>query len=168
MADFPVVPLDNVQAQFNIDMIGRNRDDNPSEANTVYVIGADRISTDLHNCVVETNAHCAKPMTLDFEFNDPADSNSFYTRSDHYSYAVEGHPDRVLFHRHASRLPRQLRLPWTGSCFPKLVRIAQLDLPGRLQGRNAARALERDNQGATSGPGFSGPPDRSPGAVAAV
>ena len=27
-ADFPVVPLDKVQAQFNIDMIGRNRDDN--------------------------------------------------------------------------------------------------------------------------------------------
>ena len=29
MADFPVVPLDKVQAQLNIDMIGRNRDDDP-------------------------------------------------------------------------------------------------------------------------------------------
>ena len=30
MADFPVVPLEKVQAQFNIDMIGRNRDDDPT------------------------------------------------------------------------------------------------------------------------------------------
>ena len=36
MADHPVVPLDKVAAQLNIDMIGRNRCDQESEANTVY------------------------------------------------------------------------------------------------------------------------------------
>ena len=55
MADFPVVPLESIEAQFNIDMIGRNRDDNPSEASTVYVIGADRISTELHAVVAQLN-----------------------------------------------------------------------------------------------------------------
>ena len=97
MADFPVVPLDKVQAQFNIDMIGRNRDDDPEQSNTVFVIGADRISTDLHNLVVGPNAALAKPLTLDYEYNDPSDPNSFYTRSDHYSYAAKGIPIAFFF-----------------------------------------------------------------------
>ncbi len=108
MVAFPVVPLDRVQAMFNIDMIGRNRDDRSSEQNTVYVIGADRISTDLHNALIETNRALASPMTLNFEFNDPADVESFYTRSDHYSYAVDGHPGGVLLLRDSRRLPREL------------------------------------------------------------
>jgi Zn-dependent M28 family amino/carboxypeptidase len=34
-ADYPTVPIDSVVAQLNIDMIGRNRDNNPDEANDV-------------------------------------------------------------------------------------------------------------------------------------
>ena len=34
-------------------------------------------------------------MTLDYEFNDPSDRESLYTRSDHYSYASKGIP--VIF-----------------------------------------------------------------------
>jgi hypothetical protein len=40
--------MDRIVAQLNIDMIGRNRDDKASEANTVYLVGSDRISTELH------------------------------------------------------------------------------------------------------------------------
>src|SRR6185436_79741 len=71
-ADFPIVPLDKVQAQLNIDMIGRNRDDdtNGDYSNTVFVVGADRISTDLHNLIVDTNATKANPLKLDYELND--------------------------------------------------------------------------------------------------
>src|SRR4029078_3715546 len=56
-ADFSVVPLDKVQAQLNIDMIGRDDCDNleGDYANTLFVVGADRISTDLHNIIVATN-----------------------------------------------------------------------------------------------------------------
>ena len=39
-ADYPTVPLDAIVAQLNIDMIGRNRDDKASEANTVYLVGS--------------------------------------------------------------------------------------------------------------------------------
>ena len=39
----------------------------------------------------------AKPLDLDFEYNDPADPNSFYTRSDHYSYASKGIPIAFFF-----------------------------------------------------------------------
>ena len=42
-ADYPTVPMDRIVAQLNIDMIGRNRDDKASEANTVY--WSDRIAS---------------------------------------------------------------------------------------------------------------------------
>ncbi len=35
-------------------------------------------------------------MTLDYEMNDPADTESIYTRSDHYSYAAKGIP--IIFY----------------------------------------------------------------------
>src|SRR4030095_898292 len=45
-AEHPIVPLDRIQCELNIDMIGRNRDNDPAMADTLFVIGADRISTD--------------------------------------------------------------------------------------------------------------------------
>ena len=155
MADFPVVPLEKVQAQFNIDMIGRNRDDDPKMANTVFMIGADRISTDLHNLIVDTNAGMSKPVTIDYEYNDPADPNSFYTRSDHYSYAAKGIPIAFFFtgtHRdyhavgdHADKI-----------IYPKLTTIAQLVYQSGFNVANSDKTLVRDNKGPRSGRGFSG------------
>jgi Zn-dependent M28 family amino/carboxypeptidase len=155
MADFPVVPLEKVQAQFNIDMIGRNRNDDPKQGNTVFMIGADRISTDIHNLVVDTNGTLPKPMTLDYEYNDPNDSNSFYTRSDHYSYAAKGIPiaffftgTHVDYHRpgdHADKI-----------IYPKLTTIAQLVYQSGFNVANSDKTLVRDNKGPRSGRGFSG------------
>jgi hypothetical protein len=155
MAEFPVVPLDTIQAELNIDMIGRNRDNNPSQADTLYVIGADRISTDLHNLLVETNRHADRPLTLDYEFNDPADPNSFYTRSDHYSYASKGIPIAFFFtgehpdyHANTDSVEKIL--------FPKLVRIAQFIYQSGFAIANSDRTLERDNLGPRAGKGFAG------------
>jgi hypothetical protein len=155
MADFPVVPLDAVQAQFNLDMIGRNRNDDPSQSETVFVVGADRISTDLHNLLVETNRSLDAPLRLDFEYNDPADANSFYTRSDHYSYAVKGipvaffftgtHPDYHGVGDHVDKI-----------VFPKLVRIAQLVYQTGFNLANSDRTLARDQKGPRAGRGFDG------------
>jgi hypothetical protein len=92
MADYPVVPIDKIAAQLNMDMIGRNRDNKESEKNTVYVVGADRISTELHNVMIDANAALPKPLTLDYELNDPTDPERVYYRSDHYSYAAKGIP----------------------------------------------------------------------------
>jgi len=93
-ADFPVVPLDKVQAQLNMDMVGRDDCDNANGdyTNSVFIVGADRISTDLHNLIVDTDATLSKPLKLDYELNDPLDPESVYTRSDHYSYASKGIP----------------------------------------------------------------------------
>jgi Zn-dependent M28 family amino/carboxypeptidase len=156
MADFPVVPLEKVQAQFNIDMIGRNRDDQPEQANTVFVIGADRISTDLHNLVVDTNKGLAKPLTLDYEYNDPADPNSFYTRSDHYSYAAKGIPIAFFFtgthvdYHGAGDHPDKI-------LYPKLTQIAQMVYQSGFNVANSDRTLTRDNKGPRAGRGFAEP-----------
>ena len=155
-ADFPPVPLEQVQAQFNIDMIGRNRDNEAAQANTVFIIGADRISTDLHNLVVGSNDALPQPLRLDFEYNDPSDPNSFYTRSDHYSYAVKGIPVAFFFtgthpdyHGAGDHVDKIL--------FPKLVRIAQMIYQTGFAVANTDRVLERDNRGPRAGRGFSGP-----------
>jgi hypothetical protein len=91
-ADYPTVPISQIVTQLNIDMIGRNRDDKASEANTVYLVGSDRISTELHTINRAANAALPKPLTLDYEFNDPTDLEQIYYRSDHYSYAAKGVP----------------------------------------------------------------------------
>ena len=155
MADFPTVPLDAVQAQFNIDMIGRNRDNNPSEASTVYVIGADRISTDLHNVVVEANLGTAEPLALNYEYNDPRDPNSFYTRSDHYSYASKGVPVAFFFtgthpdyHGADDEVDKII--------FPKLQRVAQMVYEAGFMVAERDAPLVRDNLGPRTGKGHTG------------
>jgi hypothetical protein len=90
--DHPTVDLDRIVAQLNIDMIGRNRNDRSSDSNTIYVVGSDRISSELDVILQLANGALTKPMTLDYEFNDPSDPESVYTRSDHYSYASRGIP----------------------------------------------------------------------------
>jgi hypothetical protein len=155
MADDPVVPLDRMQALFNIDMIGRNRDDDPKYGETVYLIGADRISTDLHNLIELANAQASRPLTLDYHYNDPGDRESFYTRSDHYSYASHGIPAAFFFtgthpdyHANTDTVDKIL--------FPKLVRIAQLIYEAGFGVADSAVELRRDNLGPRAGRGFRG------------
>ena len=151
-ADFPVVPLDNVQAQLNIDMVGRDDCDNleGDYSNTLFVVGADRISTDLHNLVVATNQMSRDPLTLDYELNDPSDPESVYSRSDHYSYAAKGipiaffttglHPD---YHRVSDTVDK-IR-------FPKMARIAQLVYETGFSIAASEQVLVRDNKGPRTG-----------------
>ena len=90
--DHPTVPLDKIVAQLNMDMIGRNHDNLTSESNTVYVVGSDRISSELHRIFLAANGALAEPMTLNYRLNEPTDPERVYYRSDHYSYAAKGIP----------------------------------------------------------------------------
>ncbi|KIA98638.1 MULTISPECIES: M28 family metallopeptidase [unclassified Flavobacterium] len=92
----PLFPLANTIADINIDMIGRRDVEHAKSNNYVYVIGADRLSSDLHNIVVAQNEKYAK-LDLDFKFNDPKDPNHFYERSDHYNFAKHGIPSVFFF-----------------------------------------------------------------------
>lgn len=92
----PLFPIANTIADINIDMIGRRDVEHSNTNNYVYVIGADRLSSDLHNAVVAQNEKYIK-MDLDFKFNDPKDPNHFYERSDHYNFAKHGIPSVFFF-----------------------------------------------------------------------
>jgi hypothetical protein len=151
-ADFPVKPLDKVQAQLNMDMVGRDDcDDTEGDyTNSVFIVGADRISTDLHNVIVETNKTLTQPLGLDYELNDPNDPESVYTRSDHYSYAAKGIPIAFFttglhkdYHRVSDTVDKIL--------FPKMARIAQLVYETGFSIANTDRVLERDNKGPRTG-----------------
>ena len=155
MADHPVVPLDRVSAQLNIDMIGRNRCDDDAESNTVHLVGSDRISTDLHNTNEEANASLPRPLTLNYELNDSADLESLYTRSDHYSYASRGVP--VIFfttglHRDYHYVTDEV----DKIRFDKVSRVAQLVYATGWRLANADRAPVRDRLGPRLGKGQTG------------
>jgi hypothetical protein len=91
-ADHPTVPIDSIAAQLNIDMIGRNHDNLASESNTVYPVGSDRVSSELHQILLDANESLPKPMKFNYQLNDPTDPERVYYRSDHYSYAAKGIP----------------------------------------------------------------------------
>jgi Zn-dependent M28 family amino/carboxypeptidase len=92
----PLFPLANTITDINIDMIGRRDEAHANTNNYVYVIGANRLSTDLDNICTIANAKYIK-MDLDYKFNDPKDPNHFYERSDHYNFAKNGVPSVFLF-----------------------------------------------------------------------
>lgn len=103
-ADYaPAVPLERMVADLNIDMIGRSKpagdhnrlDEHLSDANTIYLVGSDRISKELHHISEETNADYQK-LKLDYYYNDPANPERIYYRSDHWNYAKHNVP--VIFY----------------------------------------------------------------------
>lgn len=150
MADYPSVPLDKVAAQLNIDMVGRNRCDDPKETNTVYLVGSDRISTELHEVNEDANASMTAPMKLNYEFNDPADPESIYTRSDHYSYASKGIP--IIFYTTGLHRDYHYLTDEVGKIeFPKLAHIAQLVYSTGWKVANLDHFPVRDNKGPRHG-----------------
>ena len=154
-ADYPAVPLDKIVAQLNIDMIGRTHCDDPANANSVFIVGADRISTELHNLNEDANASLAKPLTLDYALNDPADPLSIYTRSDHYSYAAKGIPIVFFFtglHKDYHWVTDEV----SKIEFPKLARVTQLVYATAARVANLDHVPARDNVGPRAGKGFSG------------
>jgi hypothetical protein len=146
-ADHSTVPMENIVAQLNIDMIGRNRDDRSAESNTVYLVGSDRISSELHQLSRAANDALPKPMTLDYEFNDPSDPEQLYFRSDHFSYAAKGipiiffttglHPDYHMQTDEVSKIE-----------FDKMTRITQLVYETGWRLANLDHPPVRDNKGA--------------------
>ena len=92
----PLFPLANTITDINIDMIGRRDEAHANTNNYVYLIGANRLSTDLDNISRIANAKYIK-MDLDYKYNDPKDPNHFYERSDHYNFAKKGIPAVFIF-----------------------------------------------------------------------
>ncbi len=94
--DHPIFPLANTVTDLNIDMIGRTDVAHEGKPNYVYVIGSDKLSSQLHDALQTVNRQRGN-IDLDFRFNDPADPNRFYYRSDHYNFAKKGIPVAFFF-----------------------------------------------------------------------
>lgn len=94
--DHPVFPLDSTIANLNIDMIGRVDELYNDTVPYVYVIGSNRISSQLGALVEEQNALYTK-LELDYRYDADNDPNRFYYRSDHYNFAKHGIPVAFFF-----------------------------------------------------------------------
>ena len=94
--NFPVFALEKTICDINIDMVGRVDEKYTENPNYIYVIGSDRISTDLHDVNEEMNKKYTQ-LTLDYTYNSEQDPNRFYYRSDHYNFAKNGIPSIFFF-----------------------------------------------------------------------
>ena len=92
----PLFPIENTVVDINIDMIGRRDTLHPKTNNYVYVIGSDRLSSELHTINEEVNAKYTQ-LELDYKYNDRKDPERIYFRSDHYNFAKKGIPAIFFF-----------------------------------------------------------------------
>ncbi|KGO82212.1 peptidase M28 [Flavobacterium cauense R2A-7] len=92
----PLFPLKNTIADINIDMVGRRDTLNPNDNNYIYVIGSDRLSSELHTINEEMNSKYVN-LRLDYKYNDRNDPEQIYYRSDHYNFAKKGVPAIFFF-----------------------------------------------------------------------
>jgi hypothetical protein len=154
-ADHPTVPMESIVAQVNMDMVGRDHENKAENANVVFIVGSDRISTEFHNITVDADEALAKPLKLDYTMNDPADLEQVYYRSDHYSYAAKGvpivflttgmHPDYHANTDSAEKIN-----------YEKMARIAQYAYEIGARTANLDHAPARDNRGPRVGKGVGG------------
>lgn len=91
----PIFPLEQTVANLNIDMIGRIGIGMEDQGDYVYLIGSDKLSTELHELSEEVNTRDMN-LKLDYTYNDENDPNRFYFRSDHYNFAKNDIP--IIFY----------------------------------------------------------------------
>ena len=95
-AEKPEFPLEKTITNLNMDMVGRPDANHPGNENYIYLIGSDKLSTDLHNTSEYANSEYVN-MELDYTYNEPGDPNRFYYRSDHYNFAKNNIPSIFYF-----------------------------------------------------------------------
>ena len=120
----PEFPLEKTITCLNVDMIGRMDEFHQNDSNYVYLIGADKLSTDLHKISEYSNSKYVD-LDLDYTFNDPNDPNRFYYRSDHYNFARKNIPSIFYFsgvhedyHKHTDTMDKLV--------YEKVEKIARL------------------------------------------
>jgi hypothetical protein len=90
----PIFSLEKTVTNLNTDMIGRVDDRHKTNENYIYLIGSDRLSTELDFIVQKANTEFTN-LELDYKYNAPNDPNRYYNRSDQYNFALKGIP--VIF-----------------------------------------------------------------------
>ena len=94
-AENPIFPLDKTIVNLNIDMVGRVDEKHIDNPNYVYLVGADRLSTELHEISEATNEATIN-YDLDYTYNDENHPDRIYYRSDHWNFAKNNVP--IIFY----------------------------------------------------------------------
>ena len=94
--EYPLFPLEQTVANVNVDMVGRVDEKYADNPNYIYVIGSDRLSTELHEINENANKNYTN-LVLDYTYNAEDDPNRYYYRSDHYNFAERGIPAIFYF-----------------------------------------------------------------------
>jgi Zn-dependent M28 family amino/carboxypeptidase len=148
----PAVPLNDIVADLNIDMIGRSRlagdtdekDKNLTDANTVYLVGADRISKELNQISEQTNRDFEK-LNLNYLYNDPKNPERIYYRSDHWNYAKHGIP--IIFYFDGTHVDYHQPTDTIDKIdFEKMTKITRLVLETGWRLANLDHRVEVDKQ----------------------
>jgi hypothetical protein len=95
-SEHPVFPLANTVVDINIDMIGRRDPEHKDKPDYVYVIGADKLSSELQEINERTNKENEK-LEFDYTYNDENHPTNLYKRSDHWNFAKKGIPIVFFF-----------------------------------------------------------------------
>ena len=144
-AENPLFPIKNTIANINIDMIGRRGYGKEENNNYIYVIGSDRLSTDLHKLSEEANKKYIG-MELDYKYNDLSDPNRFYYRSDHYNFAKKGIPAIFYFNGVHDDYHKPTDTP-DKIDYPQMAKRAQLAFVVAWELANAAERPKVDKDG---------------------
>ncbi len=91
----PVFPLANTVVDLNIDMIGRNDPQHKDSAPYVYVVGSDKLSSELHTLSESIN-EATTNLVFDYTYNDQNHPDRIYYRSDHWNFAKNNIP--IIFY----------------------------------------------------------------------
>ena len=91
----PVYSLDKTMVNLNIDMVGRRDNKHKESNNYLYLIGADKLSSELHRISENANQTYTQ-LEIDYTYNAEDDPNRFYYRSDQYNFAKNNIP--VIFY----------------------------------------------------------------------
>ncbi|MDD7887803.1 M28 family peptidase [Flavivirga sp. 57AJ16] len=91
----PVFPLSNTIVNLNIDMVGRVDEKHKNNKDYIYLIGSDKHSKELHYLSEKVN-NTYFNINLDYRYNVNLKKHKFYSRSDHYNFALKGIP--VIFY----------------------------------------------------------------------
>jgi len=120
--DHPIFPNENMIAELQMDMIGRNEEKRGERAednvNSLHLVGTKKLSDELHRLCLDANG---KYVGFDYEW----DEEGVFTRSDHAKFAAKNIPIAFFFtgfhpqyHRPDDTVDR--------INFPKLYRVAKL------------------------------------------
>lgn len=93
--DHPIFPLENTVVDLNIDMVGRTDEAHKDNRNYVYLVGSDRLSSELDELSKKANNEFTH-LDLDYTYNDENHPDRIYYRSDHWNFAKHNVP--IIFY----------------------------------------------------------------------